>query len=150
MDTLKKRCGIQAYFKLPAFLNVWVDFKEYPFSSAFKVFTPHPETKQGSQKRWWRISRCWMASRSRYPACKWLVYLYIYIYICIFAFGEYNSKQVNVSGIQHYLAQIYGQEFCTENFNAANIYLFWIILTKCKYIYKSFRLRVLKIFTILS
>ena len=23
----------------------------------------------------------------------------------IFAFGEYNSKQVNVSGIQHFLAQ---------------------------------------------
>ena len=28
MDTLKKRCGIRAYFKLPAFLNVWVDFIE--------------------------------------------------------------------------------------------------------------------------
>ena len=24
----------------------------------------------------------------------------------LFAFGEYKSKQVNVSGIQHYLAQI--------------------------------------------
>ena len=28
------------------------------------------------------------------------------LYICIFAFGVYNSKQVNVSGIQHYLAQM--------------------------------------------
>ena len=26
--------------------------------------------------------------------------------VYIFAFGEYNSKQVNASGIQHYFAQI--------------------------------------------
>ena len=58
--------------------------------------------------------------------------------VYMFAFGEYNSKQVNVSGIQHYFTQIYGQEFRTENLNAANIYLFCIILTKCKYIYRSF------------
>ena len=28
------------------------------------------------------------------------------LYIHIFAFGVYNSKQVHVSGLQHYLAQI--------------------------------------------
>ena len=57
--------------------------------------------------------------------------------VYIFAFGEYNSKQLNVSGIQHYLA-LYGQELRNENFNAANIYLFGIMLTNCKYIYRSF------------
>ena len=50
-----------------------------------------------------------------------------------------SSKQVNVSGIQHYLAQMYGQELRRENLNAANIYLFGIIHTKCKYIYRSFK-----------
>ena len=43
--------------------------------------------------------------------------------VYIFVFGEYNSKQVNVSGIQHFLAQFQGLELRTENFNAANIYL---------------------------
>ena len=36
-------------------------------------------------------------------------------HVYIFAFGVYNSKQVNVSGIQHYLTQMWGQELRTEN-----------------------------------
>ena len=57
----------------------------------------------------------------------------------IFTFGKYKSKQVNVSGIQRYLAQIQGKQLRTENLNAANIYLLEIMLTKCKYtrIYRS-------------
>ena len=34
-----------------------------------------------------------------------LVKVYMQRPVYIFAFGEYNSKQVNVSGIQHFLAQ---------------------------------------------
>ena len=64
--------------------------------------------------------------------------------IYIFAFGEYKSQQVNVSGIQHYFAQIKGEQLRTENLNAANICLFAIILTKCKYIYRSFNLFLLQ------
>ena len=30
--------------------------------------------------------------------------------VYILAFGAFNSKQVNVSGIQHFLAQLYGLE----------------------------------------
>ena len=65
------------------------------------------------------------------------------LYIYIFAFGEYNSKQVNVSDIQHFLAQFKGLELRTENSNATNIYLFGIIFTKCNYINRSFHLVVM-------
>ena len=58
--------------------------------------------------------------------------------VYIFAFGEYNSKQVNVSAIKYFLAQFKGLELRTENLNAATNYLFGIIFTKCKYIYRSF------------
>ena len=56
----------------------------------------------------------------------------------IFAFGEYNSKQVNVNGIQIFRAQFPALNLRKVMLNAANIYLFGIILTKCKYIYRSF------------
>ena len=52
--------------------------------------------------------------------------------VYIFAFGEYNSIQLNDSGIKIFCAQK------KEMLNAANIYLYEIILTKCKYIYRSF------------
>ena len=52
----------------------------------------------------------------------------------IFAFGVYNSKQVNVSCIQIFRAQFLRKVML----NAANIYLFVIKHTKCKYIYRSF------------
>ena len=55
--------------------------------------------------------------------------------VYIFAFGEYNSKQVNVSAIKYFLAQFKGLELRTENLNAATNYLFGIIFTKCKYMY---------------
>jgi hypothetical protein len=58
--------------------------------------------------------------------------------VFIFAFGEFNSKQVNVSGIQDFLAQFEGLELRKENLNVANIYLFVINLTKCKYIDRSY------------
>ena len=63
-------------------------------------------------------------------AIKWPVY--------IFAFGEHNSKQVNVSGIQIFRAQFPALNLHKVMLNAANIYLFGIILTKWKYIYRSF------------
>ena len=43
--------------------------------------------------------------------------------VYIFTFGDFNSKPVNVSGIQHFLAQLKGLEMRKENLNAANIYL---------------------------
>ena len=61
---------------------------------------------------------------------KWPVY--------IFAFGEYNSKQVNVSGMQIFRAQFLALHLRKVILNAVNIYLFGIIHTKCKCIYRSF------------
>ena len=58
--------------------------------------------------------------------------------IYIFAFGEYNSKQVNVSGILIFCAQFLALNLRKVMLNAANSYLFGIILTICKYIYRSF------------
>jgi len=43
--------------------------------------------------------------------------------VFIFAFCEFNSKQINVSGIQQFLAQFKGLELRKVNLNAANIYL---------------------------
>ena len=57
--------------------------------------------------------------------------------VYIFAFGAYNSKQVNVSGIQIFRAQFLGLYFRKVMLNAANIYLFGIKHTKGKYIYRS-------------
>ena len=51
------------------------------------------------------------------------------IYTYVFAFGEYNSKQINVSGIQIFRAQIIALNLRNVMLNAANIYLFGIILT---------------------
>ena len=61
---------------------------------------------------------------------KWPVY--------IFTFGGINSGQVNVRGIQIFLVQFQALKLCKEMLNAANIYLFEIKRTKCKYIDKSF------------
>ena len=61
---------------------------------------------------------------------KWPVY--------IFTFGVYNSKQVNFSGIQIFRMQFMALHLRKVMLNAANIYLFGIIRTKCKYIYRSF------------
>ena len=58
--------------------------------------------------------------------------------ICIFSFGEYNSKPVNVSGINIFRAQFQSLKLRKEILNATNIYLFGIIFTKCKFIYRSF------------
>ena len=55
----------------------------------------------------------------------------------IFTFGEYNSKQVNVSGIQTFRGQFLALHLRKVMLNAANIYLFGIIQTKCKNIYRS-------------
>ena len=44
--------------------------------------------------------------------------------IYIFAFGEYNSKQVNVSAIQIFRAQFLALNLRKVMLNAANIYLF--------------------------
>ena len=57
--------------------------------------------------------------------------------VYILAFGVYNSKQVNVSGIQIFPVQFLALHLRTAMLNAANIYLFGIH-TKCKYIYRSF------------
>ena len=59
------------------------------------------------------------------------------IHIYIFSFGEYNFKQVNVSGIQIFRAQLLALNLRRVMLNAANIYLFGFIHTKCKYIYRS-------------
>ena len=56
----------------------------------------------------------------------------------ISAFGVYNSKQVNVSGIQISRAQFLALHLRQVMLNAANIYLFRIIHTKRKYIYRYF------------
>ena len=58
--------------------------------------------------------------------------------VFIFAFGMYKSKQVNVSGIQIFRLQFLALHLRKVMLNAANIYLFGIIHTKCKYIYRSF------------
>ena len=42
---------------------------------------------------------------------------------CIFAFGVYNSKQVNVSSIQIFSAQFVALHLRKVMLNAANIYL---------------------------
>ena len=52
----------------------------------------------------------------------------------MFAFGEYNSKHVNVSGIQIFCAQFLALILRRVMLNAANSYLFGIILTKCYYL----------------
>ena len=56
----------------------------------------------------------------------------------ISAFCEYNSNQVNISGIYIFRAQFQSLKLCKEMLNASNICLFGIILTKWKYIYRSF------------
>ena len=58
--------------------------------------------------------------------------------VYIFAFGVYNSKQVNVSSIKIFRAQFLALHLRKVMLNAANIYLFGIIHTKCKYLYRSF------------
>jgi len=55
----------------------------------------------------------------------------------ILAFGVYIPKQANVSGIQIFRAQFLALHLRKVMLNAANIYLFVIIHTKCKYIYRS-------------
>ena len=62
---------------------------------------------------------------------KWPVY--------IFAFGEYNSEGVNVSGIQIFRSQFLALNLRKVMLNAASIYLLGILLTKCKYIYMYFK-----------
>ena len=44
------------------------------------------------------------------------------IYVHIFAFGEYHSKQVNVSGVQIFLTQFLVLHLRKVMLNAANIY----------------------------
>ena len=44
--------------------------------------------------------------------------------VYIFAFGEYNSKQVNVSGIKIFRAQFLALNLRKVMLNAVNIYLF--------------------------
>ena len=58
--------------------------------------------------------------------------------VYIFAYGDYNSKQVNVSGIQIFRAQFLALHLLKVMLNAATIYQLEIIQTKCKYIYRSF------------
>jgi len=50
----------------------------------------------------------------------------------------YNFKHVNVSGIQFFPAQLLALNLGMVMFNAANIYQFGFIHTKCKYIDRSF------------
>ena len=57
--------------------------------------------------------------------------------VYIFAFGVYDSKQVIISGIQIFCAQFLALHLRKVMLNAANIYLFKIIHTKYKYIYRS-------------
>ena len=52
----------------------------------------------------------------------------------IFTFGEINSRQVNVGGIQIFFAQFQTLKLRKEMLNAAGIYLFGIKRTKFKYI----------------
>ena len=66
--------------------------------------------------------------------------------VYIFAYGDYNSKQVNVSGIQIFRAQFLALHLLKVMLNAAKIFLFRIIHTKGKYIYRSFSARTLYIF----
>ena len=58
--------------------------------------------------------------------------------VYIFTFPVYNFKQVNVSGIQIFHAQLLALILRKVMLNAANIHLFGFIHTKCKYIYRSF------------
>ena len=52
----------------------------------------------------------------------------------IFTFGEINSRQVNVGGIQIFFAQFQTLKLRKEMLNVTSIYLFGIKRTKCKYI----------------
>ena len=56
----------------------------------------------------------------------------------ILAVCVYNPKKANVSDIQIFLAQFLDLHLRKVMLNAANIYLFVIIHTKCKYKYRSF------------
>ena len=58
--------------------------------------------------------------------------------VYILVFGVYNPKKANVSSIQIFLAQFLALHLRKLMLNAANNYLFVIIHTKCKYIYRSF------------
>ena len=91
--------------------------------------------------------RIWFLPRGVYqiwnlyfaPPPSWFIFLPQPVYIL--AFGVYNPKQANVSGIQIYLAQFLALHLRKVMLNAANNYLFVIIhtkSTKCKYIYRSF------------
>ena len=55
--------------------------------------------------------------------------------VFIFTFGEINSRQVIVGGIQIIFQTL---KLRKEMLNAANIYLLGIKRTKCKYIDTSF------------
>ena len=88
-----------------------------------KVSSKHKKDMENSFK-----SKCLTLSHKKNkPNLKCPVY--------IFAFGEYNSKQVNVSDIKIFRAQFMALNLRKVMLNAANIYLFGIILTKCKCIY---------------
>ena len=67
-----------------------------------------------------------------FPFYSWKLPVYI------FSFGQYNFKQINVSGIQIFRAQLLALNLRKVVLNAANIYPFGFILTKCKYKYRSF------------
>ena len=78
---------------------------------------------------------CWFSSTTT-RICHLMLERPVCVYI--FAFGVYNFKQVNVSGIKIFLAQLLALNLRKVMLNAANIYPFGFIRTKCKYIYRSF------------
>ena len=55
----------------------------------------------------------------------------------LYILGAYNFNQVNVSGIQIFRAQLLALNLRKIMLDAADIYLFRFILTKCAYIYRS-------------
>ena len=112
-------------------VGVWIQIdptKKWPaYIFAFAAYNSklvnHGALKLGNQRRY-VLSVAYMSCKILMPLC----------------FPKYCplAASWNVSGIQIFRAQFLALHLRKVMLNAANIYLFGIIHTKCKYIYRSF------------
>ena len=85
----------------------------------------------------WAVQYIFLETTNQISLCFYYTFhqktcLYMYLHLA------FNSQQVNVGGIQHFLAQFQRLEMRKETLNTAIIYRIEIKFTKCKHIDRSF------------
>ena len=108
------------YFFMIVTKIVYAYFKIYTcFFTFFSDTLRHCYTFTCNKWHFKKAKEIIIAIFNRTLDCHEFLYVYSFrwskdLYIYMFSFGEYKSKQVKVSGIQHYLAQILGKQLRTE------------------------------------